>query len=165
MSSSEQRFTKIKFDGSKVRLEYERTRPDGEPDEFLLSSLDRPAPEFLAALQAFAVDVVTICELIPSDTERLTVRGITLTHTNDIQGAVVTALKKLKTSNAPMVVNTPHLPSEGYSDNPDEPTMPTGMWERIAVLEVEAKRYLDGDRAQPSLFAGTPAAETEPAHA
>lgn len=162
MENKDLRFTKIKYDGSKVRLEYEKVRKDGDPDEFVLHSSDKPDPAFDAALQALAVDVVTICELIPSDTERLKVRGVTLTHTNDILGVVVTALKTLNTSNAPMVINTPHLPSESYSDNEDEPTTPTGMWERLVVLEAEALRYLNGERAQGDLFAEA-TSESEPA--
>jgi hypothetical protein len=167
---NEQRFTKIKYDGSKVRLEYERPRKDdGDADEFLLNSADKPAPELDAALQALAVDVVTICELIPSDVSRLKVRGVTLTYTNEIQGAVITALKTLTTSHAPMVCNTPHLPSEPYSEGAGDyqpPTWPTGMFDRIAALEAQAKRYLDGERAQATLFADEAAPEPagEPAH-
>lgn len=149
---AEIRFTKVKYDGSKVRLEYEKVRKDGDPDEFVLHSADQPAPELEAALQALAIDVVTICELIPSDTERLKVRGVTLTHSHDIPGVVVTALKTLQTSNAPLVLNTPHLPEQSYSGNEDEPTMPTGMYARLCEIEAQAHRYLRGDRAQGALF-------------
>lgn len=147
-------FTKIKFDGSKVRIEYQVERKDGgDADEYAMHSADKPLPEFDSALQALASDVVTICELVSSDVERLKVRGVTLTHTNGILGACITALKTLKSSNAPLVINTPHLPMEPYSDGDDQaPTMPSGMAERLAALEVQADRYLAGERAQASLF-------------
>lgn len=150
-------FTKIKFDGSKVRIEYEVERKDGgDADEYAMHSADKPLPDFDLALQALAVDVVTICELMPSDVQVLTVRGVTLTHTNGILGACITALKTLKSSNAPLVINTPHLPMEPYSDGDEmAPTMPSGMATRLAAVEAEAQRYLEGQRAQASLFAGT----------
>lgn len=152
----EKTFTKIKSDGSKVMIAYEVERKDGgDADEYSMHSADKPRPEFDAALQALATDVVYICELIPSDVERLRVRGVTLTHSNGILGACITALKTLKSSNAPLVINTPHLPVEPYSDGDDNaPTMPSGMADRIAAVEAEAQRYLDNDRAQVSLFAG-----------
>ncbi len=149
---SDLRFTKIKFDGAKVRLEYERLRKSGDPDEFVLYSADAPTPEFQAVIQALAVDVVSICELIPSDTERMQVRGVTLSHTNDVMGVVITALKSVSMANSPLVLNTPHLPETSYSDDDSAPTWPTGMGERIAALEVQASLYLNGTRAQGDLF-------------
>jgi len=150
----ETNYTKIKFDGSKVRIEYEVTRKDGDPDEYTLHSADKPLPEFDEALQALAADVVTICELNPSDVDKLKVRGVTLTHTNGILGVCVTALKTLKSSNAPLVINTPHLPEESYSEGDDNaPVMPSGMAMRVAAVEAQARRYVDGERAQASLFA------------
>ena len=60
------RITKAKYDGAKVRIEYERERPDKTYDEFSLQSADRPTSAFIAALAALAEDVVAICEL-PAD--------------------------------------------------------------------------------------------------
>lgn len=154
----EKEFTKIKYDGSKVRIEYQLPKKDAEPDEFTMFSCDRPAPEFDMALQALVQDVIAICELSPSDAIKLKVRGVSLSHTNDILGVCVTALKSLKTSNAPLVLNTPHLPESSYSGDDDgSPVMPDGMFFRIHTLALEAERYLNGDRAQPSLFQEAPA--------
>jgi hypothetical protein len=148
------RFTKIKYDGSKVQLLYERERKEGDPDEFSLHSGDNPAPEFDQALQALAVDVASICELGAEAAQKLKVRGVTLTYAHDILGACVTALKSLVTANSPLVLNTPHLPSMAYSGNGDDPNpvLPDGMVVRLDALTAQAKRYLDGDRAQGSLF-------------
>lgn len=52
------RFTKIKFDGSKVRLEYQITKKDGTPDEYVISSSDQPDRAFPTALAALAADVL-----------------------------------------------------------------------------------------------------------
>lgn len=148
------RFTKIKYDGSKMRIEYEVERKDAEPDEYTLFSSDKPAPEFDRALQALTGDVLTICEMPDGDASVITVRGVSLTHTSDVLGVCVTALKSLKTSNAPLVLNTPHLPEVAYSgdSNDANPTMPVGMSNRLRVLMDEAERYVNGDRAQARLF-------------
>jgi hypothetical protein len=156
---SEQRVTKVKFDGGKVRIEYQRTRDNGEPDEYALMCADKPAPEFGAALQALAVDVVAVCELAESDLARITVRGVTITHTNEIMGACVTALKALKTANALLVLNTPHLPSDFYSgEDNGTPLMSDEFVRRVEELVMQADRYIAGDRAQGNLFGGKAAA-------
>jgi hypothetical protein len=150
------RFTKIKFDGSKVRIEYEVERkPEVEPDEYALISSDLPTLEFIEALADLAQDVAGICELPESDTAKIAVRGVSLSHTNGILGACITGLKSVKTANAPLVLNTPHLPSEPYSDNLAEPTLPTATCGRIHVVIDHAQRYIDGERAQGDLLAAT----------
>jgi hypothetical protein len=158
------RFTKVKYDGSKVRIEYEVPRKDGgDADAYTLVSIDAPAPEFIAALAAMRQDVIDICELDPSCGDKLEVRGVTITHTNDVLGACVTAIKKLKTANAPLVLNTPHLPEVSYSgDDNGEPLMTTAMGDRLSALFIEAQRYVDGERAQASLFDAEAKSTPEP---
>jgi hypothetical protein len=147
------RITKAKYDGSKVRIEYEKQRPDGQYDEFTLSSLDGPAQPFVDALNALAMDVVGICELHADSLDRLTVRGVSFTYTNDIMGACITALKKLETSNAPLVLNTPHLPSEAYGDGDvTSPVLEPSTVSRLVEVAEAALRFIDGERAQGNLF-------------
>ena len=145
-------FTKIKFDGSKVRLEYQVTRKDGGvPDEHVVVCSDQPDRAFPLALAALALDVVGICELSDSDETKLLVRGVSMSYTDGIRGACITALKSLKTSNAPLVLNTPHLPEKPYGEG-DGPTLDSSTVSRIDALVVEAERYLAGERAQGKLF-------------
>jgi hypothetical protein len=82
----------------------------------------------------------------------ITVRGVTFTWKNDIMGACITALKSLTTANAPLVLNTPHLPSEPYSGNPGDvgPVLRRGT-DRLEHLITEVARYIDGERAQAKL--------------
>jgi hypothetical protein len=152
--NTETRFTKIKLDASRVRLEYETVREGGDPDEYSMLCAERPRAEFGTALQALAADVVEICELAADDLAKITIKGVTLTHTNDILGAVITATKALKGSNAPLLLNTPHLPEEAYSGQASDPnpTMPLGMATRLKRLVEEAGAYVRGSRAQGSLF-------------
>jgi phage terminase small subunit len=68
-------------------------------------------------------------------------------------GAGVTALVSLKTCNAPLVINTPHLPREPYVEDDEEcPVMEAHWAAAIEAVLIEAERYLDGKRAQGSLF-------------
>ncbi len=148
------RFTKIRFDGRKVLLEYEVTRPGGgEPDEFLVHSSDPPLGSFVAALRALVEDVCFICEFPVSEASRFTVRGVTLTH-DDGLGAVITALKALETADVPLVVNSPHLPAKARESDPGGFCLPAWTVRRVLALVEEAERYLRGDRAQGSLFQG-----------
>jgi hypothetical protein len=146
------RITKVKFDGSKVRIEYENKREDQKQwDEFTLQSADLPTLELTDALADLRQDVLAICELPADDLLKLTVRGVTLTHTNDVLGACITALKSLKTANAPLVINTPHLPETPYGDG-DSPVLATSTVDRLHTLMLAAERYIDGERAQADLF-------------
>ena len=147
------RITKVKYDGAKVRIEYEKKRPDEQYDEFTLSSLDSPTQPFRDALNALAMDVVGICELDAESLDKLTVRGVSFTYTNDILGACITALKRLKTSNAPLVLNTPHLPEEAYGEGDSStPVLDTATVDRLHELALAAERYIEGERAQGDLF-------------
>ena len=147
------RVSKIKWNGSKVTIHYERAREAGEPDEFSVACSERPLPSFVMALQALAVDVLTICELPANQELNLTVKGVSLSNALGVLGAVITATKALETSNAPLILNTPHLPVEAYSGdaNDTNPTLSHVTVERINALCVEALRYVDGEREQPRL--------------
>lgn len=142
------RFTKIKFDGQKVRLEYEVTRPrGGDPDEFAYASNDRPRPEFVAALQALVVDVCSICEFPASEAPKFTVRGVSLGYTDDVLGACITALRALMTADTPLCINSPFLPETPRSSDPSGYRLPVGTVRRLRGLLTEAERYLEGERA------------------
>jgi hypothetical protein len=145
---------KVKFDGAKVRIGYERERDDGQIDEFTMSSADQPAQSFIDALAALSEDVIDICELPADQQDKLKVRGVTVTHTNDVMGVCITALKSLKTADAPLVLNTPHLTEAPYSEGSTSPLLSTETCDRISELLLAAERYLDGERAQGDLFTG-----------
>lgn len=141
------RFTKIKFDGQKVRLEYEVTRPrGGEPDEHVLQCADKPLPSFVEALQALVPDVLAICEFPSSEARKFTVRGVSIAHTDDSAGCCITALRALMTADAPLIINSPFLPERPRESDPSGYRLPVSTVRRLRTLVQEAERYLAGDR-------------------
>jgi len=155
MSSKRQpaiRFTRIKFDGSRVRLEYQVIRPGGgDPDEYSLHCADLPLVAFREAVRALVDDVCVICEFPSSEASKVKVLGCSLTYKDGVLGAVLTATKDLMTCPAPLILNTPHLPEKPYGDGGGA-VLPANTVRRVRALCVEAERYLDGDREQGSLF-------------
>jgi hypothetical protein len=148
----ETRFTKIKFDGSRVRLEYEVIRPGGgDPDEYALSCADLPLVAFREALRALVDDVCVICEFPSLEASKVKVLGCSITYKDGILGAVLTATKDLLACPAPLILNTPHLPEKPYGEGGGS-VLPANTVRRVRALCVEAQRYLDGDREQGSLF-------------
>lgn len=150
------RLRKLSYDGEKVLVRFEQTRLNGEPDEFETKCSDKPAPELIAALAALRSHVGHILELPPAYTEGLVVRGVSLGYggETEVMGATITALRTLQTARAPLVLNTPFLPSAPYSETGDPgPLLPETCTDALRKVEAEAFRYVDGHRAQGDLFA------------
>ena len=151
----ERRFKKIKYDGKKVNLDYVI---ESNEDKHWLESIEQPSPEFVAALNKLAGDVIEICELPEMYKTGLKIRGVSLswTVTGDgeyIMGAVITALKTLSSSNSPLTINTPHLPAEDYSgNNPNAKVLSIGCIKNINNLIECAECYLQGERSQENMF-------------
>ncbi len=149
------RFTKIKYDGRRISLNYEKLRTDAEPDKFFLESNEKPLPSFNAALQKLKEHIVEICEFEHKYMSSIEVRSVTFSYggENDTMGATITGLKTLGTANAPLVINTPHLPEEDYSgNNPGAHILTMYCVNDLKALTEEAQRYLDGEREQESMF-------------
>lgn len=150
------RFTKIKFDRSKVKLEWDEPNPNKpEPDTFSLTSTDKPAPEFENALNDLRKHVEEICELPDGYCKDSEIRGVSFSYGGDqqIMGATISCMKTLKTANSPLTINTPYLPSDDYSGN--NPNTLLLSVECIADLEKLincAENYINGIRKQESLF-------------
>lgn len=148
-------FTKIKCHKGEVELAWRDSGPRYAL-EHRLTSGDEPLPEFAAALQAFSRYVLHLCDLPPTYAAGLTVTGVSISE-NEQQGRgiVVTALKALADSPAPLVINTPHLPETPSHD--DGPCLPTFTRQMLDELERRAADYRAGIRAQQDLFAGAAA--------
>ena len=147
------RFTKIRFDGQKVRLEYQVTRPrGGDPDEFVVCSSDLPLPTFNEALQALVTDVCHICEFPQSEAAKFAVRGVSLSYQDGELAAVITALRGLLTASSPLVINSPSLAETARATDPVGFRLPPRTVLRLRTVICEAERYLQGERSQGSLF-------------
>ena len=118
--------------------------------------------DIFQAMQKLCPIVREIAEL-PDDYPKggaLNVRGISWTMHEElsIKGACITALADLTTSNAPLVINTPHLPFEPYSEPAGDympPTFPSHGLHLLRAIEDEILLIIDGKRAdndQGSLF-------------
>jgi len=150
---NEIRFNKIRYDNKgRVCLVYDEILSDDKVNEYSIKCTDVPRDEFKQSLAALKIHVVNICEIPKKQAERLEIRGVSLSWKHGIMGAVITALKTLEHSNAPLILNTPHLPETSYSEEGEMSCLSSKCLENIRTLMEEARRYLEGDRAQINLF-------------
>lgn len=140
---------KLKIKDNEVFLKYQVTG-SGFPETVTLESTEPPRKELRDALQKMVDHVVDLCELPPSWREDMTVRSVTVTH-NDVDGLVITALRDLDNSNAPMVVNTPHFTRSGRDENQEPGIYSCDCGRDLDELERLALEYADGRRQQQVL--------------
>lgn len=142
------RIRKIKL-SEKVKIEYEILEGDEVKEEYSLTSIDKPLPSFSEAMQVFAQSVVEICELPDEDINHITVSGVSFSYGGEkqVMGAVITAQKKLKKTNASLNLNTPHKTEDFYGETGsasqllDDETV-----DKLYTVTEEAKRYIKGER-------------------
>jgi len=151
------RFKKIKLtNDDKIHITYEKPNKKGGWDDFSFNCVDEALPEFYGALGALAEDVVEMCELSPENESRITVRGVSISFAGEaeVMGATISASKALIHSNSPLQLNTPHKIEEPYNEGPgDDNALLSGQCaRRLYLLFEQARRYVDGDRAQADLF-------------
>lgn len=153
--------TKIKQDkDGKIIISWVIVRPDGREDEHSMSCSDHPRPGFDAALQALAPTLAQWCDVPTEWCKKLTVMGVSLSYSNGVMGACVTA-KRPSSANSPLILNAPHKPSVPYSEGGDESVCLTvEQYDAILAIIAEAEAYLDGDRAQMELPMEAADAET-----
>lgn len=159
------RLKKVKVTSdNKIHMAYEQ-KGSGGWDEYSLTCSDKPRPELLVALEALAPHVIEMCELPESYLDRITVRSVSYSYGGDqeVMGATISGQMALYYSNCGLNINTPHKASDSYSDGPadDKQLLDSECIKALGVLEDEAIRYIQGDRAQTVLFAAAPAASAE----
>lgn len=147
------RVKKIKFTDQmkKVRCEYEKKNSKGSWDEFSILSSDEPEPELMQSFVALREDVLKICE-IEDELDRIIVTGVSFSYSgeNDSMGATIIARKKLLKANAPLNLITPHLKDDDEADPLQQLDLDTVK--RLRTVESSALRFIDGKRAQQSIF-------------
>ena len=149
------KITKVKSNNGKIEIHYSKRNSSlsSETDEFTLKCADRPLPGFDEALLALRQTVIDICEFTNEDPEKYEVFGVSFSWTDGVMGAVISAKKTLLDSNAPLCINTPHKPSEAYSEGADDSNLlGSSAVTALENLIEEAIKYVDGNRAQGNLF-------------
>jgi hypothetical protein len=145
------RFTRLAYNPAKhqVSLAWEKANPDGW-DAHSAKCHRMPSPEFRAALQDLAADLIGILELgaalLPEDIQ---VRAVSVTYGKDDQvGCVLTASRAVEASNAPWMIHTPHIP-----DVADLLYVEDTLLEKLDHLARQARRYLHGHGQQIDMLA------------
>lgn len=147
------RITKIKAKKGEYTFWWEIFQKETKNwDKFTLVCKDPPKEELKERLQVMANHVVEICEFEQSATKKIAVSGITVSYTQENRYLVITALKDLNYSQAPLVINTPARPELPNGECTEEFCMSKVLRNDLMALENEAWLYINGDRAQQSLF-------------
>jgi hypothetical protein len=136
---------------AEVKVEYTETiAGENSTDEVKMSltSYDKPKPELCALLNTLTRDVEEICRLPVGYCVLSEIRGVSFSWTNDVMGAVITCLVKVETANSPVVINTPHLSSEQYSDGGKSPILDSSTTFKLKQLLKLIGEYIDGDRVK-----------------
>lgn len=152
------RIKKIKVTKTgRISIEYDLYNKRAEAwDEYSLSCIDDPRPEFLIALARLSTHVVDMCELPKDYRNRVKVTGVTFSYGGEyeVMGAVIISQMELENSNCNLNLNTPHKASESYSDGDADPKqlLSDDCIDDLYGLCKETELYIDGDRAQISIF-------------
>lgn len=143
----ERTIKKVKYErkSGAVTIEFSTVSMKQEIDSKLKSN-DKPVAEFIELLDNLRPHVEEICALPDEYCKDAEIRGVSFSNTNDIMGAVITALIPVPTANAPVVINTPHLPESPYSEGGESPILSFEAVNILKRLKSEAAKYLDGQR-------------------
>lgn len=142
--------TKVKVKEAGVEIRY--VEKQGKVNkEVIYKCTEQPHPDLDLAMSALVRDVYDILEL-PMDwaPQRMKIIGVSFSFSEEtnVEGAVITGLVELKTSNSPFVFNTPHIPFDQYSENGEAPVMSEKAVRNLGVVKDEAMKYVEGKRAQ-----------------
>ena len=166
------RVTKVKYRARDVEVvvHYEEENGQGSMDKRTLESPEPPAADFLAALEGLAEWVVDICELGEEKTSAVKVGGVSFSYAGerDVMGATISAGLDLASHPAPWQINTPHKPSEPYSEGGDASVcLASGCVRALKLVQARAVEFVEGkrgERAQGELaFDGNDRDKTEAA--
>lgn len=117
-------------------------------DVYKVTFHENPLASFTKAITALAAHVCSLCEFPDKDEAKITPSGITVTENGDNNLALIVASKRIKKGKRVFNITTPLLSM--YPDKENKATDCMAAEEARAIEKVitEAKKYLDGDRAQ-----------------
>ena len=170
---------------AKITYSIER---DGSSEKHQMECPDKPMPELLEALQGLEYDALKELEVVrvgdrsfyeamdlalhegrsEEFREELSrggaseaiavVRSVSFSWGCDILGASICLLIEMRNSDAPLVVNTPHKPSQQYSDGGQAHLLPEKLVDKLRALHGLIELYIEGtrERKQTDLFEDAP---------
>lgn len=145
--------TKVKYDQKEVTIGYKDER-NYSTDVIIFKSNEHPTPAFEKALERLAPFVCSVWSLEDSDARfSINVRGASFSE-SELRGigVTVTATSNMPRVDGVLVMNTSHFHERsGVGDNLVPGVLTTSEAKCVCDLFNQAKRYLDGERAQPSL--------------
>lgn len=154
-AKGERHIKSVKIDRKSGRIEIVSIEKWGDDNErsWTLRCYEEPRPELPEAMAALEPHVRGLLGL-PEDWARGAI-GVakvswSWSEKTDIKGASVSCHVHLDAADSPLILNTPHLPYEPYSDGGK--CLPEDMVEALEELERCVAEYLDGARSQGELF-------------
>ena len=159
-----ERIIKVKVKKGEWTIRWQKKNEAAETyDTYEVTSKDPPLEELPKRLQVMANHVTEICDLPESATKNIAVSGITVSYTDKNRYLVITAVRSLSKSKAPMLINTPARPLYPEDDQDETFCMSKECFEDLLAVENEAMKYIRGERAQMSLdFAGAGGTDEQP---
>jgi hypothetical protein len=148
---------KVKYKKKKKEVHIEYTCDGDSTDTHTIDSFDAPRPELEQSLKACTVDVLNICELEGKIESDITVTGVAFSYAGgkDDFGACIIGMVRLRHSDGPLNVVTPHKASAPYGEYINENQLLDNKTViRLKLIQEEAIRYINGDRAQQNLNLG-----------
>ena len=156
MGNMSERIAKVKFKEGEWVIHTKQPLDEGDK-EATIKLRAQPHPDMPMAFQALEAVVREVWELPDSYAkDKITIIGVSFSQheESEVEGACVTALVSLDTSNSPGVLNTPHLPYEQYNEGGTQPTLSHDAIHLLETFRSEAAAYVTGKkRLQPDLFA------------
>jgi len=147
------RFTKIKYVGETVLLNWEKPNKEVANDKMSLTSQQEPRPEFHKALKSLKKDLIKFCEVESLDSKLIEVTGVSFKFTGefDIMNVVISGIKKHRNSGGVLALNTP-LKAAQKSDDAAADVLDEKSLVNIKKLIKEAEEYTKGTKLQQSLL-------------
>lgn len=144
--------SKVKIkQGSTEILYFASDRKDSRETAF--SSYDPQTEEFIECLQPLKPWVLHVLDLPGSYGEGLEITGLTIKHEDSGIGVVISAVKQLGQTDAPLCLNTPYIPPQ-RNENTRTP-MCSELQEEVQNIMDMCEEFMGGKhRAQGELFDG-----------
>lgn len=142
------RLEKIHIDSKLVTIKYSLEREDGERDNIVISSHEKPKKEFRDAMQALKAHASDILEVEEEWLVDSTVKAVSFKRKDGFLGASISVCRPIDMANSPVNFTTPLL----FNDNKQHDGIglySDSMYDTLVDLIEHAYQYLDGNR-EPS---------------